>query len=300
MRLAEQIETQFGLVDPRCNRVDTLVNDVIAVTTSSDRFALKLYNFQTRAAREVQWELDLIAHLVRHGAPVVKPIRGRHAYMESFVVDGRERVAVLYEWAPGEKPTPGQDTYALLGKAAAQIHTAADTFNPSWLRDDYDAQLLIDEQLRRIRAHLVAIRRWTQTQALVERLKRCTANHSLDQGICHMDLTLDNVHREGATITVFDFDSAGKCWRSIEPYGVLKFSREYFQAWVEGYRSVRHFSYDDEKAVAAFCIIGDLRVVAWKLGVARSSHGEPLLTAADMQGVVDEWLEWETNSISNS
>jgi Ser/Thr protein kinase RdoA (MazF antagonist) len=31
-----------------------------------------------------------------------------------------------------------------------------------------------------------------------------------------MDLTLDNVHlAEG--LTVFDFDSAGTCWRAVEP-----------------------------------------------------------------------------------
>jgi hypothetical protein len=46
-------------------------------------------------------------------------------------------------------------------------------------------------------------------------------------------------------------------------------------------------------------IIGDLRVVAWKLGVARSSRGKPILGIADLPGVVDTWLDWERENISD-
>jgi Ser/Thr protein kinase RdoA (MazF antagonist) len=150
----------------------------------------------------------------------------------------------------------------LLGKAAAKIHLAADTFRPSWLRDDYETTGLIDEQLQRMKSLLVGAGRWQQTLALGNRLKQLAANPKLDQGICHMDLTLDNVHCDGDLLTVFDFDNAGKCWRAIEPHGALKASKDYFNTWLEGYRSVRPFSADDEKAVAAFGIIGDLRIVA--------------------------------------
>jgi Ser/Thr protein kinase RdoA (MazF antagonist) len=297
MSLEEQIEKRFGLRAAQCQYLNTPVNDVIAVTAPSGRFALKVYNPQSRTAKEVQWELDLIEHLIQHGAPVARPIRGSSGYVEPFIVDGQERAAALFEWAFGEKPSPAHDTYTLLGRAAAQIHKAADTFTPSSVRDDYDATVLIDEQLQRMEAHLTEAKRWQQAVALGDRLKQLIANPSLDRGICHMDLTLDNVHRDGRTLTVFDFDSAGVCWRAIEPYGVLRVSKGYFKAWLDGYRSVRAFSQGDEKAVAAFGIIGDLRVVAWKLGVARSSRGKPILLASDMLRVVDEWLEWERNNI---
>jgi Ser/Thr protein kinase RdoA (MazF antagonist) len=106
-----------------------------------------------------------------------------------------------------------------------------------------------------------------------------------------MDLTLDNVHlAEG--LTVFDFDSAGMCWRALEPWGVLRSSAAYFQAWLAGYRTARPFSAADEGAVAAFGILGDLRVVAWKLGVAESPRG-PLLGVGDLPTIVDGWLDWE-------
>lgn len=298
MNLEQHVENHFGFSSVICEHLNTPTNDVLAVTTPTGRFALKLYH-PHRTAAEVQWELDLILHLMRKDAPVAKPVRGKHGYVESLRVDGRDRVAALFEWAPGSKPAPERRTYTLLGKAAAQIHQAADTFRSSFLRESYDAHTLIDEQLCLMKMHLSEAKRWKQAVALGERLKQVIANPALDRGICHMDLTLDNVHRHGDSITVFDFDSAGACWRSIEPYGVLRSSKESFEVWLDGYRSVRPFNRHDEKAVAAFSIIGDLRVVAWKLGVARSSRGKPLLGISDLPGVVDTWLDWERKNMSD-
>ena len=297
MNLEKQIENHFGLRDVMCEHLNTPTNDVIAVTTPTGRFAFKLYHLH-RTDAEVQWEVDLIVHLMRNGAPVAKPVPGKHGYVESFRVDGQDRVAALFEWAPGVKPAPERDTYILLGRAAAQTHGATDTFTSSLLRESYDAHILIDEQLHRMKNHLSEAKRWKQAVALGERLKQVIANPALDRGICHMDLTLENVHRQGDMITVFDFDSAGECWRAIEPHGVLRSSKEYFEAWLDGYRSVRPFKRDDEIAVAAFSIIGDLRVVAWRLGLARSSRGKPLLGVADLPGIVDSWLDWERENIS--
>ncbi|HLZ14562.1 MAG TPA: phosphotransferase [Candidatus Saccharimonadales bacterium] len=297
MNIEQQIETHYGLKDVICKHLNTPVNDVVAVTTSSGKFALKLYNTASRTAKEVQWELNLVAHLLRHGAPVVRPVRGTHGYVGAFMLDGQERTAALYEWAPGEKPKAAHDTYVLLGEEAARIHNAADSFTAAAGRDNYDAALLIDEQLERMKPLLTQAGQWQAMTALSERLKRLIANPSLDYGICHMDLTLDNVHRTGDTLTVFDFDSAGTSWRALEPHGVLRFSKDYFKDWLQGYRSVRSFSEDDERAVAAFGIIGDLRVVAWKLGVAKSSRGKPLLTVDGLPAVVEKWVKWEREHI---
>ncbi len=74
---------------------------------------------------------------------------------------------------------------------------------------------------------------------------------------------------------------------------MLLFSEDYFRDWLEGYRSVRAFSEEDEKAVSAFAVIGDVRNVTWQLGEAKSSRGKPTLTATDLPGVVDGWLELE-------
>lgn len=293
--LTLQLERYYGMSDTILERLHVPVNDVISVLAPQGRFALKLYNTQSRTRADAQWEIDLIMHLLAHGAPVVRPLAGPHGHVESFTFESRDRIGVLFEWAPGEKPTHGRSTYLLLGRAASQIHRAADTFSSPLPRHtyDYDAAMLIDEQLQRMKRQLIEAHRWSEAVALGERLKQRIAHPALDRGICHMDLTLDNVHRTWNTLTVFDFDSAGRCWRANEPHGILRASRENFRDWLEGYRSVRPFSHADEHAVAAFGIIGELRGVAWKLGVAVSSRGRPLLTSGDLPGVVDEWLRWE-------
>ena len=127
-----------------------------------------------------------------------------------------------------------------------------------------------------------------------------SADPRLDWGVCHLDLTLDNVHlTPDGVLTAFDLDSAGECWRAVEPAGVLRFSKEYFDAWLDGYRSVRRFPAADEAAVAAFGIVSEFRGVVWKLGAAESSRGTPLLGPAQLPAVVDGWLGWEANAVED-
>lgn len=298
LKLQADLQALFGLDDPHLTHLNTLVNDVAKVTTPSGTFALKLYNTKSRTLKDVQWELGLIEHLVEHGAPVVKPVRGKHGYVETLVIDGQERTAALFEWALGEKPQPSRETYLLLGEAAAHIHQAADSFKPTWMREVHDEHELIDEQIERMKKHLVKANQYDVMLALGERLKKTfIANPNLDQGICHMDLTLDNIHVHDGKMTVFDFDSAAYCWRAIEPYGTLLYSKAYFNDWLEGYRSVRPFSEADERAVYAFAIIGDIGNVVWKLGEANSSRGEPLMTAEELPKVIEEWLAWERENL---
>ncbi len=295
--LEHTFKKYYGLKDVNFEYLNTLVNDIFLATTPNRKFALKLYHEPYRTETDVQWEVDLILHLIKNGAPVMKPVIGKNGYIHTFLIKGKYRIGVLYEWALGEKPKPNVSTYILLGKAGAQIHQAADTFSSKINREQYDSEVLIDEQLQRMKNHLIEVNRWEQIYELGERLKKLIINQELDKGICHMDLTLDNIHCSGDTITVFDFDSAGESWRAIEPYGVLMFSKDYFKGWLDGYRSVRPFNKKNENAVAAFVIIGDLRNVVWKLGLANSSRGKPLLTSHELPEVIDEWLRWEDQNI---
>ncbi|HEY4963932.1 MAG TPA: phosphotransferase [Candidatus Saccharimonadales bacterium] len=297
--VSKQLKDQYGLIDSTCKNLNTLANYAIEVTTSNGQhFALKIYNPASRNKFEVQWEIDLTLHLIKNNVPVAKPVSGKGGYLQSFKVNNQELVAVLFEWAAGEKPKPELSTYTLIGEAAAQIHNAADTFKSELSREKYDIHELIDDQLERMRTPLEESGQWQRVFDLTERMRKIITNPNLDYGIIHNDLTLDNVHRNGDILTVFDLDSAAESWRAAEPWGVLRASEERFKAWLDGYRSIREFSQDDEKAVAAFSIVEDIRNVVWKLGFARSSRGKPLMLTADLPQTVDEWLKWEQNKIS--
>jgi Ser/Thr protein kinase RdoA (MazF antagonist) len=295
MTIEQQLKRSFRLENPTCKDLGTPTNDVIKVHTQSGDFVLKLYTVTPRD--EVQWEINLILHLLEHDAPVVRPVEGDDGYLNTFDVGGEERIGVLFEWAAGEKPEDSRDTYTLIGKAAAQIHQAANTFKSSLPHTKYDATYLIDEQLERMHPMLAEAGQLQRMTALADRLRRLLDNPTLDYGVCHMDLKPDNIHIDGDKLTVFDFNSSGESWRAIEPYRILKLSEDYFEAWLKGYRSIRPFSEADEKAVAAFGIIGDIRSVVWDLGLAISSRDAPLLQASDLPKIIDGWLKWERDKM---
>lgn len=297
--ITEQLKDKYGLEDTTCKHLDTYANYAVEVNSPGGHFALKTYNPASRNAEEVQWEIDLTLHLLKNDVPVAKPVAGKDgSYLQTFVVDGQDRPAVLFEWAPGEKPKPELSTYTLIGKAAAQIHQAADSFTSDLSREEYDEHELIDDQLRRMKTSLEESGQWQRVSDLAERMRKIISNPKLDYGIIHNDLTLDNIHLDGDSLIVFDLDSAAESWRAAEPWGVLRSSEERFKAWLEGYRSVREFSQDDEKAVAAFGIIEDIRNVVWKLGFAKSSRGEPLMQTSELPQVIDEWLDWEKRMVN--
>lgn len=296
--IAEQMKDKYGFENTVCKNLNTLANYAIEVISPDGHFALKIYNPASRTAPEVQWEIDLTMHLINNGAPVASPVAGKDGrYLQSFDVDGKGHVGVVFEWAPGEKPKPELSTYTLIGEAAARIHNSADTFTSDLPREKYDAHELIDDQLERMKKPLEESGQRQRVFDLTERMRKIITNPALDYGIIHNDLTLDNVHLDGDTLVVFDLDSAAESWRAAEPWGVLRASEDRFKAWLDGYRSIREFSQEDEKAVAAFGIVEDIRNVVWKLGFAKSSRGEPLLKTTELPEVVDEWLAWEQDKI---
>lgn len=298
MTVEEQLTKKYGLQEPKCKNLNTLANDSYEVVTSDGHFALKVYNATARKPQEIQWELDLTLHLIENGAPVAHTVAGKNGnYLQTFSVDDHDRVAILFEWAAGEKPKPELSTYVLLGEAAARIHTAADSFASDLPREEFDAYELFDDQLKRMKKPLEESGQWQRVYDLTERMRKIISNPNLNYGIIHNDLTLDNIHLHKGKLVVFDFDSAAKSWRAAEPWGVLKASEDRFKAWLEGYRSIRDFSLQDEQAVAAFVIIEDIRNVTWKLGFARSSRGKPLMQTEEISIVVDEWLDWESKKI---
>lgn len=295
-QIAATLHANYSIVNPTFKNLHTPTNDVIEVISDQGHFALKLYRATTRD--EIQWEIDLILHLIANNVPVVRPVPGVDSYVNTFVMDGSEYSGVLFEWVEGQKPNNSADTYRLIGQAAAQIHQAADTFTSPLAHTNYDAYLLIDEQITRMQPALVASGQLQKVTDLTERLRAIIANQKLDYGVCHMDLKPDNVHIDNGRMTVFDFNSSGESWRAIEPYRILKLSDKYFQTWLDGYRSVRPFNKANERAVAAFCIIGDIRSIVWDLGFAKSSRGKPLFRADDLPRIVNKWIEWERSKLN--
>lgn len=190
-QVARQLKDYYGIDNAVCKNLNTLANYAIEVTSQTGHFALKIYNPASRTAAEVQWEVDLTLHLINNGAPVAKPVAGKNgSYLQAFIVDNQDLTTVLFEWAAGEKPKPELSTYTLIGKAAAQIHNAADTFTSELSREKYDAYELIDDQLQRMKVPLDESGQYQRVYELGERMRKIITNPSLDYGIIHYDTSI--------------------------------------------------------------------------------------------------------------
>lgn len=187
------------------------------------------------------------------------------------------RAAVLYAETPGINPRPPvtPKVYDAVGRGAARLHTALDNFDVPSPRPSRTVQWLVTRSGIIIAASL---EQGDEDRAFVERFSELLAADigarapALDWGVCHGDLTLDNVtiDRDGA-VSFFDFDLAAPAWRASEPTGVYSWAvedqsvRPLWEAFLVGYRSERAFSEHDEAAVPSFAAAYDLWDIAHEI-----------------------------------
>jgi len=302
--LSEELKRRFPQLGPvRARVVYSSAHDVARVDARERSFALKLYRPGTRTTEDIAWEIDLHRHLSGNGAPVAPLEAGLDGVTEHVVVDGIERTVVLTGWALGTKPQPSSHTYRLVGRAAAAIHNAADSFTSPHPRAPRTIETEINYQVARLRPALEHVGRFHEVEALARRAASFLARDAPQRGVCHCDLTLDNVHIENDTITVFDFDSAAEHWRAAEPQGVFHSAAmtgaPWWDAWRAGYAEVRDVAEQDETYVPWFVLIAQLENTAWKLGLTPTSVGT-LLQHDDLPRLVDTWGLWAQTHCARS
>lgn len=284
---------QLGSV--RARLAYSSVHEVIDVRAGDHRFALKVYRSGIRSERSLDWEIGLQRHLRDVGVPVPRLIEGRAGFVQPIELGGVTRQAVLSEWAPGAKPKPAVHTYRLLGALAARIHAGSDSYRPRWHRPGatYDSEVV--RHLARLRPVLELTGRWRDAQALADSLDRFLRSHRLERGICHNDLTLDNIHIDGDQIHVFDFDSSSEHWRAWEGQGVYAAGAEssapWWESWTAAYREVRPLPSGEELAVPWFHLMAHFENAAWRFGLTPTSVG-PGPPAEELGPLVDSWRAW--------
>lgn len=284
--IVKQITDLYQLEQVEISNLNTPTNEIFRIKSEQGNYALKIYG---RDTDRVKWEIELLHHLIAAHLPIVRPIEANEGLVTQIFFNDEYKTAVLYEWLDGEKPKESNNFYHQLGEIAAEIHNTSDSFKSGFDREIYSLEYLVDEQIRRIEQPLKEVNKYNIMIDLGKKLKGYINNNKLDVGVCHMDLKPDNVHIHEGKLTVFDFDSAGICWRAIEPYRILEKSEVYFRNWLDGYRSKRNFGLKDELAVNVFIIIGNLRNAVWHLGFAESSKGNPTMNNKDLEILVDNW-----------
>jgi Ser/Thr protein kinase RdoA (MazF antagonist) len=248
--LAEIIQHHFDLFPPvEIELLRSYTNDVYLVTCAGIRYVLKVYGINWRSDPEIRFELELLDHLLESGLPVVRPRPTLTGHLLTHLeLDGQHRQAVLFDYAPGGKPTPPftLPMYHRQGAATAALHLASETFTSRHHRRPIDTNHLIRQPIALLQSLPVDRRLRLDISDVAARLEDAIGQmeaEGLAWGICHGDVTFDNVHltADGTTIW-YDFDSGGFGWQAIDLQGWAagdRASRDRQGAFLAGYQSVR-------------------------------------------------------------
>lgn len=254
--LVEIIEERFPVGRVRNVQLyRAYVNDVYRLTGDDGTgYVLNIFRREWHDLESIEWEAALQRHLFDSGIGVSAPIpQGNGEATVALATPEGTGYAVLYPEAPGEKPGPPHDTslYEHVGLATARMHNAMDGFAVPCPRPGRDVDGLVHRSSALIqaslpdaphaRAQLRDIGRWLQSTL-------GTRSVDLSFGVCHGDLTLDNLTVDDDNrITFFDFDLAHRGFRAAEVAGLFGWAQEteiaesYWQAFLSGYRLARPF-----------------------------------------------------------
>ena len=248
--LADVVAASCGVRVGECVLLRSLVNDVYRVDTAGGPVVLKLYRAGHRTLDEVAWEVELSRAL--DGAVA------RGTYAGSLAAAEGERPYSIWEWAPGARPSPPYDDalFRRYGAATARFHAACDLAGlPPRRFDVLDALgRPFDEVLERVGGADRAM-----FAELIAAAGEWLSGRELDSGICHGDVSLDNLHVDGDRMVFYDLDRAGNGPRAADLAGVA--ATDHFDAFLDGYRSVRAFGAADVAAIpwlGAVDLVGNL------------------------------------------
>lgn len=155
------------------------------VTTDNGRFVLTL--FEKLSAEDLQFYLNLMAHLARHGIPCPSPVANRH---NQFLGTLNGKPACIVSRLLGKSTiNPNSAQCAAMGAMLGQMHNAGQSFS----------QIMPNQRGTAWRAFCAPkVRKFldAKTSALLDSEIELHASQdwkSLPQGIIHADLFRDNV-----------------------------------------------------------------------------------------------------------
>jgi Ser/Thr protein kinase RdoA (MazF antagonist) len=233
--LREWLAEVYAIPFTGCTLLRSLVNDVYELTAPDARHVLKLYRANHWTVPEILWETRLSTHLTQSGlhVPEVRPLADGS---EVGLLDAAEgaRPFTLSTYLAGAKPRPPFDDelYHSFGILIATFHDATDDFPPRTRQAVADDWPPAEENL---------------LQELESAVRNHLAQYSSARGVCHGDVTLDNIFVTADGLALYDFDLSADGYRAADFTGVA--ATPHWPAFLEGYRSRREVSEADLAAI---------------------------------------------------
>ena len=263
--LRASVREAYGLDVTRCVLLRSFVNDVYLVETPSQRYVLKVYQHGRWSVDEVTWELELTGHVAAAGVPVpqVVPLTDGRLGATLAAPEGPRPYALSAYVEEGSKPRfPFTDEiYHDFGRLVAAFHNAGDTFASNRPRRPADLTNTLTEPLALV---LAALADQPDDQVVVRalgvearrRIEGLAAAHGLDWGVCHGDVSMDNVFLSPRGQILYDFDLAAPGWRAADLTGVH--STEHWAAFAEGYSRTRPLKDSDLIALPWLSVVSGI------------------------------------------
>ncbi|TWD79740.1 Ser/Thr protein kinase RdoA (MazF antagonist) [Kribbella amoyensis] len=258
--LRDRLRTVYGLAFDSCTLLRSLVNDVYELTGPDGRYVLKLYRANRWEPDEIRWETGLSAHLAAAGlgVPAVRPLLDGTDVGLLATAEG-ERPFVLSGFVIGTKPKPpfSDELYLGFGRLLASFHDAGDRYRPQFPRRASDLVRQLEIPLEQIRPLLPSAEE-NLLLALAAAVRNHLAQYSdaLSHGLCHGDVSLDNVLITDRGLALHDFDLSAPGYQAADFCGVA--STPHWPAFLDGYCERRSVAEADLAAIPYLTVVGSI------------------------------------------
>jgi Ser/Thr protein kinase RdoA (MazF antagonist) len=289
--LARHLQHVYALQISDCRLLRSLVNDVYEVVTADMHYVLKVYRSAGWTAAEIQWESDLSAHLDETGmlVPRVQPLADGSLVGLLDAAEGT-RPFTLSSFIVGRKPQPpfDDDLYHSFGQLVAGFHDAADTFTSRHQRRPAGLRRWLDEPLSLI-LPLLPEHEQDLLSALASAVQKWIELYDgqLSWGVCHGDVTLDNLFLTDTGFALHDFDLSAEGWRAADFVGVAATS--HWDAFAAGYATKRTLADVDLAAIPWLSVAASIFNLRFHL------HDKPLIRGTE--SISEGWAADELASL---
>jgi Ser/Thr protein kinase RdoA (MazF antagonist) len=301
--VAQFVAERYALRPPlNCRMLSRGFNDVyLVVTATNERYVFRLSHHRSRGDADVRTETDFLAHLARSGVPVAAPVQTHEG---ALFVHGRSaegvREGVLFLALGGRAPdaTSIADARAN-GATLAMVHNAADSYSAAAPLYKLDLDHLLRKPLGWMRDSGVVegASATADLENIAARVAERIEKFDLTWTHCHGDCHGFNARiTEAGEAAFFDFDDGGPGYLaydlSVFLWAKMSFGRKLHAMWdafVDGYRSVRPIAPNDFEAAHVFVIVRHIWLMGEYASRVREWGSEPVSWIACEMEFLKTW-----------
>jgi Ser/Thr protein kinase RdoA (MazF antagonist) len=260
------------------------------VTAGDGRcFALRVHQAGLHEDEALRSELTWMQALRDDGFSVPRVVPTSDGELFAVIGEGNDASRCsLLEWVDGNlmndlgRVEKGMQTelcgrYRRLGALAARLHNHSQSWSPppGFVRHCWDEEGLLGDEPRmgRFWDHPALTpqqrREFLKARIVLQGLLKKLGKNESNYGLIHADFLPDNVIVNEDDLTLIDFDDCGYGWHLYEmgtallPQIKQPFFDDVVAAYLEGYRSERAFSREDEETMPAFLMLCSLNYLGW-------------------------------------